>query len=468
MQSRNQAAGLTELTMAATADAPNSTKTFSASVPSGPLAFDVTRLFLSPLSLSPRGIDRIELILAKYLFRERAENIWGVLPTPWGVRIYPAERVRRGLDQIDLLWAEHGGADDDPILEWLVATIHGETTKHQPMRRRLGLIQKAGRLLSMVRATGFAFGRSASHALPQNTTYFNAGHITLSLRPCVRWLEQRPDVRAIFMLHDAIPLEHPELVSPSSVQMHRRILENTARYAEGMIVTTQAARSEIERHLPCTRAQHFSTLALPLPLSKDFDHLPHRNKRLADCNYFLVCGAIEKRKNLTLLLDVWRRLTERLGMDTPDLILAGNQFFGFEEIRSKFLESVPTRGKTHFVHGLSTQSMKNLMHNSRGLLMPSLAEGFGLPIKEALAMRCPVVASDIPAHREVHSAQSQLLPANDIDAWTDAVFELATRRKRTFDPLSGHEGERCLFRREVELFLRSPPKVSLAKPEAQA
>ena len=36
------------------------------------------------------------------------------------------------------------------------------------------------------------------------------------------------------------------------------------------------------------------------------------------------------------------------------------------------------------------------------------------------------------------------------------------------DPLSGHEGERCLFRREVELFLRSPPQVSLAKPEAQA
>lgn len=275
-------------------------------------------------------------------------------------------------------------------------------------------------------------------------------------------------MRAIFMLHDAIPLEHPELVSSPSVQMHRRILENTSRYADGMIVTTEAARSEIELHLPSPRAPDFSTLALQLPLSKDFDRLPPPNRRLAGCNYFLVCGAIEKRKNLTLLLDVWRRLTERLGAEGPDLVLAGNQYFGFEEISSKFRESVLTRSKTHFVHGLSTQSIKNLMHNSRGLLMPSLAEGFGLPIKEALAMKCPVIASDIPAHREVHSGRGQLLPANDVDTWAEAIFELAAQRQETLDPLSDHEGERRLFTQEVESFLRSPPQDALAKWEAKA
>jgi glycosyltransferase involved in cell wall biosynthesis len=60
--------------------------------------------------------------------------------------------------------------------------------------------------------------------------------------------------------------------------------------------------------------------------------------------------------------------------------------------------------------------------------MPSLAEGFGLPIAEALALGTPVLASDIPAHREAGGGAVRLLPASDAGSWRDAVEALA------FDP----------------------------------
>jgi glycosyltransferase involved in cell wall biosynthesis len=60
--------------------------------------------------------------------------------------------------------------------------------------------------------------------------------------------------------------------------------------------------------------------------------------------------------------------------------------------------------------------------------MPSHYEGFGLPVLEALAAGRPVLASDIPAHREVAGGQAELLPTQDTDAWAAALTRVASRR----------------------------------------
>ena len=76
-----------------------------------------------------------------------------------------------------------------------------------------------------------------------------------------------------------------------------------------------------------------------------------------------------------------------------------------------------TWGKIHHLAGLSTASMKSLIVSSLGLLSPSLAAGFGLPIVEALHPGVPVVASDIPAHREIAKNAAILLDTLDGPAW---------------------------------------------------
>ncbi len=66
------------------------------------------------------------------------------------------------------------------------------------------------------------------------------------------------------------------------------------------------------------------------------------------------------------------------------------------------------------------------MAHARALLMPSLAEGFGLPIIEALALGTPVLASDLPAHREAGGPFPTYLDPQDSGGWAEAITALAT------------------------------------------
>lgn len=78
-----------------------------------PIAYDATRLFLGPLSLTPRGIDRVDLAYARHFFQHSDEECWALLPTAWGVRAFPRERVLRGLTRLEELWSENKRHDED-------------------------------------------------------------------------------------------------------------------------------------------------------------------------------------------------------------------------------------------------------------------------------------------------------------------------------------------------------------------
>jgi glycosyltransferase involved in cell wall biosynthesis len=79
------------------------------------------------------------------------------------------------------------------------------------------------------------------------------------------------------------------------------------------------------------------------------------------------------------------------------------------------------RGLVEEHNGLSDLEVGALLHNARALLLPSLAEGFGLPLAEALASGVPAICSDIPVFREVGRDVPEYLDPLDLKAWLDAV-----------------------------------------------
>ena len=86
--------------------------------------------------------------------------------------------------------------------------------------------------------------------------------------------------------------------------------------------------------------------------------------------------------------------------------------------------------------GLSTAGLVELVAGARGLLMPSFAEGYGIPIVEALSLGTPVVASDIPVHREIAGGHAAFLHPLDGPGWRDAIRRLA----RTGEPEADRPG----------------------------
>jgi glycosyltransferase involved in cell wall biosynthesis len=86
------------------------------------------------------------------------------------------------------------------------------------------------------------------------------------------------------------------------------------------------------------------------------------------------------------------------------------------------------RGHVIVARSLSSPALRQVITHARALLMPSLAEGYGLPVAEALTLGTPVVASNIPSHLEVAGDCARFCPPGDVVAWDTAITRL------TFDP----------------------------------
>jgi glycosyltransferase involved in cell wall biosynthesis len=397
---------------------------------SNAIVYDLTRTFLGPMFSAPRGIDRIDFLLARHFSRESRGNFFGVLPTPWGTRVYEADRVRRGLGRLEELWAENIEPADDVAYRSLIGALASRRSNGPSNPRKAGgALQIARRIASSLQSTGFSFGRSAIASIPENAVYVNIGQYTSGVPQFLSWLNRRRDVKPVFMLHDAIPLERPELASRSDARFHKVIVRSIARHGAGLIVTTAHARETILKALAAAGRSGIKTLSIALPLAEAFDSAAEPEPLLENVPYFVVCGAIEPRKNHLLLLKVWETLCQSPD-SAPHLVMIGSPWWRGRPILDQIFGCAATRGKIHHVAGLSTPAMKSLVAGSLGLLSPSLIEGYGLPIKEALHLGAPVVASDIPAYREVAGDRAILIDPNDSAAWQSAIVALSSDQNR--------------------------------------
>jgi glycosyltransferase involved in cell wall biosynthesis len=97
----------------------------------------------------------------------------------------------------------------------------------------------------------------------------------------------------------------------------------------------------------------------------------------------------------------------------------------------QLLEAPELRDHVTVVSGLASPCLRKVLANARGVLMPSLAEGFGLPVIEALTVGTPVLASDLLAHREVGEGLAVYLDPTDDVAWFDAVMDIIENTEGT-------------------------------------
>jgi glycosyltransferase involved in cell wall biosynthesis len=390
------------------------------------VALDLMRLLGAPTKSTPRGIDRVDLAYAHHYLETWPGECVAMVPTPWGARSFDRQHALRALAAVDALWRESIGADEDPAYARLKARLTGGPLSPvaSPSGGGSSKVRASRGFATLLGKAGFSAGKPPS-TLPPGTVYINVGQHGLAVGWLLRWLDRRRDVKPVFMLHDVIPLEHPEFVTPQSRKFHEAMVASTARYAKGLIVTTQAAERSVRDALAARGRQDIAAAALPLPVDPGFLRGAQPDPDLAGTPYFVVLGAIDPRKNHLLLLNVWRELVRAEGDRAPKLVIVGSRWRPGEAVLAMLDRSREVRDHVIEVSGLSTPALCRLLAGARALLMPSFAEGFGLPIIEALATGTPVVASDIPAHREAGGSHAAYLNPIDGLGWLGAVREHA-------------------------------------------
>jgi glycosyltransferase involved in cell wall biosynthesis len=255
---------------------------------------------------------------------------------------------------------------------------------------------------------------------------FNTGHSGLD-DPRYAQRVGRLGVRPVYFLHDLIPLSHPEYCREGEVSKHRQRLHTMLRTGCGVIANSQATLGDLTAYA----RTHVKDLPVPalLVAHLGLSRLPEPQLQPPlDSPYFVIIGTIEARKNHLLLLHVWRELVQRLGPKAaPKLIIIGQRGWECEQVVDLLERCDALRGVVREVPRCDDAQLATWLGHAQALLFPSFAEGYGLPLVEALAAGVPVIASDLPAFREVAGDLPVYLHPIDGAAWLDMILAFSDR-----------------------------------------
>jgi glycosyltransferase involved in cell wall biosynthesis len=222
--------------------------------------------------------------------------------------------------------------------------------------------------------------------------------------------------------HDAAALLFPETYPWRGRWFHRRGLDAAARRAELVITPTRAAADELVR-LTKIRAErirvvpHGVNLAQPDPPAVD---AARAALGLDGVPYVLWVGTIEPRKNLSVLLDAFSAVVQA-GLPHRLVVVGPPGWRGGARVTADSTLGERLVAISRRVRG---PRLAALYRGASLLAFPSLHEGFGLPLLEAMAQETAILCSDVPVMHEVAGDAAQFVPATDVGAWRDALVSL--------------------------------------------
>ena len=232
---------------------------------SRPILYDITRLFSRIFNRTPNGIDRVDFAFAHYFLSSPGATGYGVIMTPIGPRLFSQSAAQEALELIRRHWGEESAPDQDEHFTDVAAALGNASPRRRFSKGRGG--QFAG-ALRWIRRHATSLGQSPQSMEPGGAVYLNVSQFPLQCDACMRWLTARPDISGVFFLHDLLPLNFPEYFRPPEYRRHQQRLAVLARRGRAAIVSSEAVRSELARHMTAIGRPGLPILVAPLAPSR--------------------------------------------------------------------------------------------------------------------------------------------------------------------------------------------------------
>ncbi|MCR5891539.1 MULTISPECIES: glycosyltransferase family 1 protein [Burkholderia] len=327
--------------------------------------------------------------------------------------------IPTGVDRVGLAYIERYGEQARAILsEQGFSVMMSEQNSQRIFSLLLSTKRDTGLLRRIIAQTML---RPLASAGLQDATLLHTSHNGMEFPRYYRAMNKR-NARTVFMVHDLIPLTHAEYCRPGVGDAHRARIRTALRHASGLIANSQGTLDAL--------ADEAQLSGLPLPPTVVAHLAPAPLQRIASAPplskpYFVMLGTIEPRKNHWFMLHVWRRLVELHGDAAPKLVIVGRRGWECENVVDMLERCAELRGFVIEESGCSDERLNTLLQHARALLFPSFAEGYGLPLVEALALNVPVLASNIAIFREIADDIPDYLDPLDGPGWQAKIMSYA-------------------------------------------
>ena len=232
---------------------------------------------------------------------------------------------------------------------------------------------------------------------------------------------------AVVTVHDLAWTRYPETYPPDDLRMQRTAVPRAVRRAAHVITCSHSTARDVAQVLGVP-AQRMT--AIPLAAAPEFspdgpglaaDAFPaaHRLSR----GYVLYSGRLEPRKNLMRLLDAYRKAREATSV--PPLVLVGGRTEHADELAARARE-IGLAEKVLFLGYVPASILPALYRSATICVYPSLYEGFGYPVAEAMGSGTPVITSNVSSMPEVAGDAALLVDPASVDELASALVRLLT------------------------------------------
>ena len=327
-------------------------------------------------------------------------------------------RLPTGVDRVSLAYVQHYGPNARAVIRWAGRSFvlpESESVRlFQWLLAPSGLVDVSAILAKALVAVG-------GSRQPEGRFLFNTGHSGLELATYPEMLRKQK-VKPVFFVHDLIPITHTEYCRAGEREKHIVRMKNVLALASGVIANSQATLNDLASFAHGT-GQAMPPAAAAL-LAPGMPVISPGSRPMAP-PYFVILGTIEPRKNHWLLLHLWRRLVERFGDKAPRLVVIGQRGWECENVVDMLERCERLKGFVIEKSGCPDAELVTYLHHAQALLFPSFAEGYGIPLVEALAHGVPVIASDLPAFREVAAEIPEYADPLDGKRWAELIVEYA-------------------------------------------
>ncbi|MCC2335674.1 glycosyltransferase family 4 protein [Cellulomonas wangsupingiae] len=225
----------------------------------------------------------------------------------------------------------------------------------------------------------------------------------------------------VVTVHDLAFLRDPTHFTPRGNAFFRRALEVVAREADEVVVVSEATRADAAAAGIDPERLHVVPHGVEVPQVAAATVAEVRERLGLTRPYVMWCGTIEPRKNVRTLLEAFAVVARSSDLD---LLLIGPRGWGDPDL-DRALRALP-EGRVHLAGQVDSATLHAAYAGARAFCFPSVWEGFGMPVLEAMAHGVPVVTSAGTSMAEIAGADRALLvPPLDAAAMADAILEAA-------------------------------------------
>jgi glycosyltransferase involved in cell wall biosynthesis len=230
---------------------------------------------------------------------------------------------------------------------------------------------------------------------------------------------------SVVTIHDIAFIRHPEFYRPTRRYYQRFLTRRSARAATLVVTVSEHTKRDLVEFF---RINPGKIQVIHPSIAPDFQPAApeviarFRAKKGLPERFLLYLGTLEPRKNLATLVTAYARLRSHMGADTPPLVLAGAKGWYYESLFQRVRELGLERDVT-FVGFVSSEEQPLWYASAALFVYPSLYEGFGAPIVEALGCGTPTITSTTSSMPEAAGSLARLVEPDNAEELATAMYD---------------------------------------------